>query len=88
MDVPEDFRSRYVERRKQDLEICRSSLAQQNFREIEKVAHKLKGNGDTFGYSELTSIGRVMEGAAVNRNIDQLKKTLEDFSQWVHGHLN
>lgn len=88
MDVPGDIQGRYVERRKKDLENCRLSLERGNFMELEKVGHQLKGNGVTFGFDELSAIGRQMEKAAHTKNLPDLERALELFSQWVSGHIN
>lgn len=88
MELPEDFRARYMERRKRDLETCRQCLEKSNFMEIEKVGHQLKGNGVTFGYSELSVIGKRLEGAAASKDIQELKQLLKDLTLWVNKHLN
>lgn len=88
MEVPEEIQARYMERRKKDLETCLLSLEKKNFNEIEKVGHQLKGNGLTFGYSELSSIGTHLEQAASKRNMTELEKALKDFSSWVNQHIH
>ncbi|WP_408098387.1 Hpt domain-containing protein [Peredibacter sp. HCB2-198] len=88
MEVPEAMQTRYVERRKHDLEVCRESLALQNFSELQKVGHQLKGNGVTFGFSDVSAIGKRMEAAAVEENVQEMEKALKDLSHWVNRHLN
>jgi HPt (histidine-containing phosphotransfer) domain-containing protein len=88
MEVPKELQHRYLERRKRDLETCLYYLGQEKFEEIEKVGHQLKGNGSTFGHSELTDIGVSLEKAAHSKNLPELKKAVEDFSTWVNNHLN
>lgn len=84
MEVPTEMRTKYVERRKQDLEVCLTSLERLDFSEIAKVGHQLKGNGSTFGYPELSSIGKKMEIAAHNENLPSIEEALKDFSRWVN----
>lgn len=88
MEVPDDIQARYMERRKKDLETCLLSLEKKNFSELEKVGHQLKGNGLTFGYSELSSIGTHLEQAAYSCNLTELEKALKDFSRWVNQHIH
>lgn len=88
MDVPADILFRYLERRKKDLEICLASLEDQNFTELEKVGHQLKGNGITFGFADLSIIGNDMELAAKRMNRPEIEKALEAFSGWVNHHIN
>lgn len=88
MQLPDGFRFRYIERRKKDLEICESSLLSQDYTEIQRVGHRLKGNGVTFGFKDLSSIGIKMEGAALSRDMDKILKALADFSGWLKRNLN
>lgn len=86
MEVPNEIMSRYLERRKRDLEECLCSLESKQYSEIEKVGHQLKGNGLTFGHPELSAIGKKMEDAAVREDLEMIEKALKEFSSWVHLH--
>lgn len=88
MDVPHDMLFRYMERRKKDLETCLLNLENENFPELEKVGHQLKGNGVTFGFSDLSEIGSHMEQAASRKDVDDIEQALQEFSSWVNQHLN
>lgn len=88
MEVPEAMQTRYVERRKRDLEVCQECLVLQKFSELEKVGHQLKGNGVTFGHADLSTIGKRMESAAAAEDFSEVEKALTDFSHWVQQHLN
>lgn len=88
MEVPGEILIRYIERRKKDLETCLLCLEDENFNELEKVGHQLKGNGVTFGHAELSHIGSHLELAAHKKNLPDLEKALKDFSLWVNQHLN
>ena len=83
MEVPNEMKARYIERRKRDFENCMSSLGQRKYEEIEKVGHQLKGNGVTFGHPELSLIGEKLEDAASQKDILQLEQVLKEFSAWV-----
>ncbi|MFP5386275.1 MAG: hypothetical protein ACLGHN_09375 [Bacteriovoracia bacterium] len=88
MEVPMDIRFRYVERRKKDLERCLLSLEKENFSELEKVGHQLKGNGVTFGHAELSAIGSHLEKAANLKDMSSLERALKEFSRWVNQQVN
>lgn len=88
MEVPQEMVLRYMERRKKDLETCLLCLQDQNFSELEKVGHQLKGNGVTFGYEDLSQLGNELEAAARKKDVKVLEKTLKDFSHWVNEHVN
>ena len=88
MEVPADIHARYIERRKKDLEQCLHGLRKKDFNELERVGHQLKGNGETFGYAELSVIGRQLECAAHQRDMQELELALKEFAQWVGAHPN
>ena len=88
MEVPTDIHFRYLARRKKALEQYLLSLEKENFSELEKVGHQLKGNGVTFGYTELSVIGSHLEKAAHLKDMPSLERALKDFSQWVGQQIN
>ena len=85
MEVPNDIMARYIERRKQDLEVCLASLERKRYEDIEKVGHQLKGNGTTFGHPKLSTIGKKLEQAAHVHDVASLEVTLKEFSTWVYS---
>ena len=85
MEVPNDIMTKYIQRRKQDLEVCLASFERHQYEEIEKVGHQLKGNGTTFGHPELSTIGKKLEEAAKVQDLETLESTLKEFSNWVHN---
>lgn len=88
MEVPEELHHRYLERRKQDLQVCRKNLRSHHFEDLEKLGHRLKGNGLTFGYQELSDIGSRLELAALQENVAELEQAIHDFELWLNRHLN
>jgi HPt (histidine-containing phosphotransfer) domain-containing protein len=88
MEVPQEILSRYMDRRKRDLEACLANLAEARFTELEKVGHQLKGNGVTFGHDELSIIGSQLEAAAASKDIASLESALKDFSIWINEQIS
>lgn len=88
MEVPSEIQHKYMERRRKDLESCLHCLIRQNYVELEKVGHQLKGNGVTFGHEELSKIGVLMEKAAQEKNLVKVEEAIKDFSLWVNQHIN
>lgn len=85
MQVPEDIKARYLERRRKDLEDCQESLSEKKFQIIEKVGHQLKGNGFTFGHPELSVIGKKLENAAILGDFQKIEIALKEFASWVNS---
>lgn len=83
MELPLHLLGKYIEHRKRDFNECLQSLKRHQYKTIEKVGHQLKGNGATFGHPELSSIGKKLEEAAQDQNVETLEKSMKEFSDWV-----
>jgi HPt (histidine-containing phosphotransfer) domain-containing protein len=86
MDVPQDMMTRYLERRIRELEDCQRFLADKQFTKLEKVGHQLRGNGVTFGFPELSSIGIKLEQSSQDKDLPSTHEALQEFSRWVEEH--
>lgn len=82
-EISKTARDNYIARRAEDLEACKTALATDDFNSIRKLAHKMKGNGSTFGFPELTKLGGVIEEAALASDKPSLEKLIQEFSKWV-----
>ncbi|MCB9642771.1 MAG: Hpt domain-containing protein [Myxococcales bacterium] len=74
---------RYLTNLNQRIEKLREALQMGNFEEIRHIGHKLKGSGSSYGFDQITEIGRLMEvagesndGEASERLINELQDTL------------
>ena len=88
MEVPAKLLGRYMERRKKDFELCQSGLAQKNFEDLARVGHQLKGNAHTFGFDDLSVIGKKMEAAAQEKDVSELENALRDFHYWLDKNVS
>jgi HPt (histidine-containing phosphotransfer) domain-containing protein len=88
MDLTNDANLRYLKRRADDLKLFSESIELKNFVEVEKIGHRLKGSGATFGYQELSELGQIMEGAAKRKDVFELEKVKEVFSEWINLKIN
>ncbi len=88
MGLPQDILERYLEHREQDLKMCLLALEKKDFMRLERVGHQLKGNGVTFGFSDLSEIGTELEKAAQERNLDCLGNALLLLSRWLQAQIN
>ena len=64
LEIPHEAVVKYMERRKTDVDNCRQALQTGNLSVLETVGHQLKGNGITFGFPEISTIGEALESAA------------------------
>jgi HPt (histidine-containing phosphotransfer) domain-containing protein len=81
--IDNEAREKYKDRRKLDLIHCRESLKSRNYDVIQTIGHNLKGNGISFGFPELSTLGEEMENSAKESNSFELEDLINRFEQWV-----
>lgn len=86
MEVPERILAHYLEHRRNDLQSCLGWLEEDNFSELERVGHQLKGSGATFGFPDLSRFGAELESAAQRGDIVEIEMLLKIFSDWFQRH--
>lgn len=86
MEVPEDLLQRYVSRRCEDVRNCLGFLENKNFEQLEKLGHQFKGSALTFGFQDLSSIGRDLESAAQEQDQQRCLVAVAAFRSWLKNH--
>lgn len=85
-EIPTAALESYILRRAEDLEKCKAALLNDDFDSIRKAGHKMKGNGATFGFAELSALGAALETAAIEKNKEVVESSLTEFSAWLQSH--
>jgi HPt (histidine-containing phosphotransfer) domain-containing protein len=78
----EDIVPIFLDNRKKDVQTLRNALSTQDFRTVQTLGHRMKGDGGGFGFDRITEIGGAMELAAKledHATIEQHIVQLEDF---------
>jgi HPt (histidine-containing phosphotransfer) domain-containing protein len=79
--------AKYVARRKLDLEALRAAIASGSSnlitQEFRRIGHQLKGNGATFGFPELESLGHDLEAESRQYNPSNSERLLRFLEQWI-----
>lgn len=81
----------YLENRNKELVLLKEAFAQSNFPYIQSIGHKLRGSAGSYGFSDLSEIGKeleekskVMDGTSVRHALNQyqlyLKRVKVSFS--------
>jgi len=85
-NIPEelmDIIPAYLERRKEDMSQLNDLMSKNDFAGIMKIAHKLKGNGASFGFDHITELGDKMNQAAKSENTEEVRKIIRDFENEI-----
>ncbi len=78
----EDIVPVFLTNRKKDLLTIRIALAEQDFKTIQTLGHRMKGDGGGYGFDKISEIGGVMELAAERHDhpaVERHTAELEDF---------
>lgn len=66
----------YLNNRRNDINMIRSSLENNDFPTIELLGHSMKGSGGAYGFDDISDIGGAIEMAAKDGNSEVIKNEL------------
>lgn len=67
-EVSNEMKVRYLNRRNEELRELNAALIDKNYEPAIRIGHILKGNGSTFGFDELSDLGKDIEQAGENED--------------------
>lgn len=76
----------FLRNRQKDVRILRDALTTQDFKTVQTLGHRMRGDGGGFGFNRITEIGSAIERAAKQEDrsiIEQQIIQLEDFLKRV-----
>lgn len=76
----------FLRNRQKDVRILRDALTTQDFKTVQTLGHRMRGDGGGFGFNRITEIGSAIERAAKLEDrsiIEQQIIQLEDFLKRV-----
>lgn len=77
----------YLDELLEMLPVLMSYLEAGNFFEIEEFGHKLKGNGEAFGFPEFSRFGERLESAAGSQYHGEVEKYLSELETVLNQSL-
>lgn len=83
VEIPAELRAKYLERRKNDLELLKNSLSSRTFEEFKRIGHQLKGNAASFGYKDLERIAVDLEIAGQQKDSLLAGTQITRFENWL-----
>ena len=79
-----DLVPEYLKRRNQDAIQIKNLISHHDFIAIQILSHKMHGSGKMYGFEAISTIGRELEAAAIENNlnlIESLNKALLNYLQ-------
>ena len=83
IDIPNEMKIKYIERRKQDYADCLIALDKNDFETFLRIGHQLKGNAASFGFDDLGLIATEIENAAKVRDRARIQTLLVKFEKFL-----
>ena len=87
MEPSIDQKVKYLTRRKEEISFLFDYYKESNFEAIGFIAHKIKGNGSTFGYPNLSNIAMDIEAAIAESNFLKLEALINQLNIFVSSEL-
>lgn len=84
--IPEELVQQYVLRRKSEIGKIKESLLNSDFETVNVIGHRMKGNGVSFGFPELTDLGEQLESAAQASDRLTIEVLLGHLNAWAETH--
>lgn len=78
-----DIVDSYLEHRNRDVNVLLEALARRDFDRIRHLAHDLVGTGGSFGFEDMSLIGRSLESAAANKQTEEIKILVGDLADYI-----
>ena len=82
-DIPEEVRTKYIERRRLDLMTCKDALKQLEFKIISHLGHQIQGNAAMYGFAGLGEIAVDLEYYANKKELENLNLALGRFEKFL-----
>lgn len=69
--------------RTKDVTLLKSYIVNQDFDHIIKVGHRIKGSSASYGFLEMSEIGRQLEYAGKIKDLNLIKKYVESLENYL-----
>lgn len=87
MHILTEHKLKYLNRRLVELDELTLALKNEDFSVLSNIGHRLKGNGETFGFPLISELGIKLEKAALLRDGPTIQKIISDLKADVEKNL-
>lgn len=75
----------FLERREKDIGFLKLLLTTYDYKQIRYIAHMLKGQGSSYGFNILSTLGSDLERASREENYEEVRDIVNEFELAVKG---
>ena len=73
----------YLGQVKEYTEAIEKAVGNADFESIEDAGHRMKGSGQTFGFDAISEMGKSLEQAAKEKDLDEIGKKVKELSRYI-----
>ncbi len=73
----------FLQNRENDITLLRGHIKDNDFESIETIGHKMAGNAGGYGFDDLGTIGRNIENAAQESNMESIEKSVVEIEEYL-----
>ncbi len=88
MEILEEQKIKYLTRRKAELNQLHSAAGEDLFLMAIDIGHRLKGNGKTFGFPEISEIGLHLESAGLAKDQNGILDEISNLQTEINKQLS
>lgn len=88
MEVSIEHRLKYLERRKSEVQGLKEAVRTKNYDSLAAVGHRLKGNGETFGFPKISEVGIHLEEAVEQKDLGKLSHLINTLEKCIDDSLS
>ncbi len=78
-----DYIPEYLENRRMEIITLKEMLTLQNFKEIGKIGHRIKGHAQSYGFYLLDKIANDLEVGSLNEDFQMIERSLEEYCDFM-----
>ncbi|MBF6571657.1 MAG: Hpt domain-containing protein [Candidatus Binataceae bacterium] len=73
----------FMSNRKKELETLRVALAALDFAQLRQLGHRMKGVGNSYGFSRVSDLGKSIEESATSEDRAALDASIDEYADYL-----
>ena len=82
-----EMQEMYINHTFKELNAIRENIQSTTFDSLRTFGHNIKGSGGMYGFNEITEMGAIIESAAKDENMDQIKSNFDKLETFLKSKL-
>jgi len=73
----------FMENRHKELDTLRTALAAANFEQLRQLGHRMKGVGNSYGFTHVSTLGKYIEDGARSGDRAALQASIDEYQDYL-----